>query len=183
MIRARAFLLVLLSLAYPVLVYVALGRFEPRWLSLLLFALAALRALATREAMWLAAAAGAGALALAASIFNDALPLKLYPVLVNAVLLAVFAASLWRPPTVVERLARLRHPELPPAGVRYTRRVTQMWCAFFVFNGAIALATALFASDAAWALYNGLVAYVLIGLLFAGEWLVRQWAMAKHLHG
>lgn len=182
MIRARAFLFVLLSLAYPVLVYVALGRFEPRWLSVLLFALAAMRALATREAVWLAAAAGTGLLALAAGVFNDALPLKLYPVLVNAVLLVVFAASLLRPPTVVERLARLRHPALPEAAVRYTRRVTQVWCAFFVANGATALATALFASDAIWALYNGLVAYVLIGLLFAGEWLVRQRAMATHLH-
>ena len=66
----------------------------------------------------------------------------LYPVLVNAVLLAVFAASLWKPPSVIERLARLRHPDLPPEGVRWVTNVTRVWCGFFVLNGGIALWTA-----------------------------------------
>ena len=167
-------LLAVATLAYPFLVYAALGRFEPRWLALLLFALAALRAVATRQPMWLAAAAGAGALAAAAFFANVLLPLKLYPVLVNAVLACVFAVSLRHPPTAIERLARLREPELPPRALRYTRRVTQVWLGFFVLNGAIALATAMWASDAVWALYNGLIAYLLIGLLFGVEWLVRQ---------
>jgi uncharacterized membrane protein len=45
---------------------------------------------------------------------------------------------------------------------------------FFGINGAIALATALWASAAFWSLYNGLIAYMLMGLLFAGEYLVRS---------
>ena len=89
-------------------------------------------------------------------------------------LLAVFAISLRYPPSAIERLARLQEPDLPESGVRYTRRVTQVWCGFFIVNGSIALATVLWASDAAWALYNGLIAYLLMGLLFAAEWLVRR---------
>ena len=58
------------------------------------------------------------------------------------VMLAVFAVSLRFPPSAVERIARLSDPDLPPQGVAYTRRVTQVWCGFFVFNGAAALATA-----------------------------------------
>lgn len=181
--RLAAAVFLALSVAYPLVVYWAMGRFEPRWLALLLFAMAALRAAATRQALWLAAAAGAGLLAALATVFNDALPLKLYPALVNAVMLAVFATSLVFPPSAVERIARLTTPDLPPAGVAYTRRVTQVWCGFFVLNGSVALATALWASDQLWAFYNGLLAYVLIGLLFAGEWLVRQRAMAAHRHG
>ena len=46
--RVRATVLLALSLAYPLVVYWALGRFEPRWLALLLFTLALLRAVATR---------------------------------------------------------------------------------------------------------------------------------------
>ncbi len=61
-----------LSLAYPLVVYLALGRFEPRWLALLLMALALLRALATRQAVWLAAAGGAAILAGLTTVFNDA---------------------------------------------------------------------------------------------------------------
>ena len=182
MSKIRAALFIALSLAYPLVVYLALGRFEPRWLALLLLALAVLRAVATRQAVWLVAAAGAGVLALLATVFNQALPLKLYPALVNAVMLAVFAASLIFPPSVVERIARLSEPDLPPQAVGYTRRVTQIWCVFFVFNGALALATALWASDRVWALYNGGIAYLLIGGLFGIEWLVRQRVRAAHRH-
>lgn len=179
----RALLITLLTLAYPALVYAGLGRFEPRWLACLLAALALLRAYATRERVWLVAAAGALLLAVASMLGNAAWPLKLYPVLVNAVLLAVFTVSLYYPPSVIERLARLREPALPPEGVAYTRRVTQVWCAFFVINGSVALATALWASDATWALYNGLISYGLMGCLFSGEWLVRRKVKARHGHG
>ena len=172
--RIAALALGLLTVAYPLIVYVGLARFEPRWLALLLFALAGLRAVASPQPMWLAAAAGAGLLALVAFSANALLPLKLYPVLVNAVLAVVFATSLRFPPSAIERLARLREPGLPPHAVRYTRRVTWVWLGFFLLNGGIALATALWASDAVWTLYNGLIAYVLIGVLFAIEWLVRQ---------
>ena len=62
---------------------------------------------------------------------------------------------------------------LNAAAIPYVTRVTQAWCIFFVINGGIALWTALRASDAAWALYNGAIAYVLIGALLAAEWLLR----------
>lgn len=183
MSRIGAAIFVMLSVAYPLVVYWAMGRFEPRWLAVLLLVLALLRALATRQAVWLAAAGGAALLATLATLFNEALPLKLYPALVNAVLLAVFATSLAFPPSAVERIARMTEPDLPPEGVAYTRRVTQVWCVFFVFNGALALVTALWMSDRAWALYNGLIAYVLIGVLFSAEWLVRRRVRARHSHG
>lgn len=75
---------------------------------------------------------------------------------------------------MIERFARLRHPDLPEAGVHYTRQVTQVWCGFFFVNALVAAWTAVAVSREAWALYNGLIAYVLMGTLFAGEWLVRQ---------
>lgn len=168
----------LATLLYPLAIWLGLARFEPRWLALALLVVAVLRAIGAREPVWLFAALGAAALVVATFVLNDGLPLKLYPVLVNVVLLAVFAFGLWKPPTVIERIARLRHPDLPPEGVRWVTGVTRVWCAFFVLNGGIALWTALRASDAAWALYNGAIAYVLIGALLAGEWLLRP----RHAH-
>ena len=70
------------------------------------------------------------------------------------------------------RIARLSQADLPPSGVIYTRHVTQAWCGFFVVNAAVAIVT-VFASREAWLLYNGFLAYLLMGALFAGEWLVR----------
>lgn len=176
----RRFLLLLLALltcAYPLLIYVSLGHVAPHWLALLLAAMALMRAVATRERSWLVAALGALLLGGATAASGNLAPLKFYPVLVNAVLLSVFAWSLRHPPSLIERLARLTEPALPPAGVAYTRGLTQVWCGFFIVNGLLALATALWPrqahGDELWALYNGLIAYLLMGLLFAGEWLLR----------
>lgn len=172
----------LATLLYPLVIYLGLGRFEPRWLALMLLVIVSARAAVSRDPVWLVAAGGALVLVAVSMLANQLLPLKLYPVLVNAVMLAVFAISLRHPPSAIERLARLREPELPPSAIAYTRKVTMVWCVFFIGNGAIALATALWASERAWATYNGLIAYLLMGLLFAGEWLVRQRARARAGH-
>jgi uncharacterized membrane protein len=174
-------LVLALTAVYPLLVFFCLGHVEPRYLALLLLVLGLLRMAAggggTVQARWLVAAALL--LAGLTALLNQSLPLKLYPVLVNAAMFAVFALSLLRGPTVVERLARLTDPHLPPEALAYTRRVTQVWCGFFLFNGTAALATALWASEQVWALYNGLIAYGLIGLLMGGEWLVRRRVRAR----
>lgn len=97
-----------------------------------------------------------------------------YPVWINAGMLLLFSWSLWSPPTVVERIARLMEGELDDHAIRYTRKVTQVWCVFFIINGTIAAATALSGDWDLWLLYNGIVAYVLMGLLMLIEWCVRQ---------
>lgn len=163
-----------LTLAYPLLVYWSLGRIDLRWLALGLIVLAGLRMWSERQRTWVVVAAGVLLLAALAALTHTSWPLKLYPVLVSLAMLAVFGYSLINPPTVIERLARLHDPDLPPHAVAYTRRVTQVWCGFFIFNGSVALFTALWADDRVWALYNGLISYGLMGTLFAGEWLLRQ---------
>jgi uncharacterized membrane protein len=100
--------------------------------------------------------------------------LRYYPVLMNGAMLAMFAASLRWPPSIIERLARISEPNLPESGVRYTKRVTQIWCIFFFANGVAALWTARFSSWEFWTLYNGFISYILMGVLFTSEWLVRQ---------
>ena len=100
--------------------------------------------------------------------------LLFYPVVVNSVMLAVFGGSLWSRMPIIERLARLHEPDLPERAVRYTRRVTQIWCAFFIINGGIALFTALYGDLSLWTAWNGMISYLLMGTLMAGEWLVRQ---------
>lgn len=100
--------------------------------------------------------------------------LKLYPVLVNAGLLITFGITLYFPPTMIERFARIHEPNLSASGVTYTRHVTLAWCVFFAVNGLIALATVLWASDEIWLLYNGMISYCLIAALVAGEWLIRR---------
>jgi uncharacterized membrane protein len=177
--------------AYPLLMYVGQTRLGASWLALIFIAVCALRLAALRlgRAARVAGAVGAvGApqltvlgsaigLALVSLWQGSSAAMLYYPVAVNLALLLAFAASFVWPPTVVERIARAWHPDLPPEATPYLRRVTLAWCVFFVANGAVALYTATSASFEAWALYNGLIAYLLIGAMFAGELALRTRAM------
>ncbi|MGO2132120.1 MAG: hypothetical protein ACTH3D_04370 [Halomonas sp.] len=125
------------------------------------------------QARGFAVIAAIGMLAVGLAIDAE-LGMRGYPVAINTVLLATFATSLWQGMPVVERLARLKEPDLPPQGVLYTRRVTQVWCVFFMINGAIAAWTAAYADLALWSLYNGVISYGLIALMFTGEWYCRR---------
>ena len=166
----------LLTLLYPFAVYFGINYFEPWKIASFLVGLLVIRLVASVSVKhWSSPLLVVGIAYCAFAIWNNELAtLRLYPVIVNAGMLSIFSWSLAFPPSLVERLARIQHPDLPPEGIVYTRRVTQVWCLFFIINGSIALVTALWSNIETWSLYNGLIAYVLMGLLFAVEYVVRM---------
>ena len=176
-----SFLAVGVMLIYPFVIWLGNEQLEPRYLALFFF-LVALSQLfrVNNDCSWLWWTGGVLFLFALALWANALLPLKLYPVLVNAGLLGLFAYSLVVPPTIIERIARAQEADLPAAAVLYTRRVTQIWCVFFAVNGAIALVTAVWMPAVIWTLYNGLIAYLLMGLLFAGEYFARSRFKRRH---
>lgn len=133
------------------------------------------------EWLWLGrllACIGLG-LTLLSVLFSARHWLLYYPLAVSLALLCLFGWSLTRPMSLVERLARLQDPRLPDVAIGYTRRVTQIWCGFFVVNGALAAFTIWYGDLALWSLYNGLISYGLMGALMAGEYLVRRRLMKR----
>lgn len=178
---------ILVLAVYPLLVYATIGRFGPSGVAAILAAVCLVRLVLLRASgraslggPYLELLCVAGVVLAAVSFWLDSAGAVLYyPVLVNAALLLVFAASLVSPPSVIERIARLSDPALPPAAVVYTRRVTVVWAVFFVLNGAAAFYTARFTSIDTWALYNGLIAYVLMAALFGIELGVRKVVRAR----
>ncbi len=186
------------AVLYPLVVYFGLTRFEPRYLALFLGFLLLLKLAAGNTYSRLPAKSSSTnqpispprylqiltaivVLGLVGYVLasNQATSLKLYPVVISFSLLLGFGWSLLHPPSVIERIARISEPELPAAGVRYTRKITLVWCVFFLCNGLAALYTALYASFETWALYNGLIAYVLIACLLGGEFLYRHKYLKK----
>jgi uncharacterized membrane protein len=166
----------MLTLLYPLAVYFGIHYFEPwKIAGILIMVLLTKLSINSSDSQWLRPLLIAGLCYCGFALWNNNLvSLRFYPVLVNGVMLVIFSSSLLSPPSLIERLARIRHPDLPPEGVIYTRRVTQIWCGFFIVNGVFALATALWSSFEIWSLYNGLIAYVLMGILFGGEYIVRM---------
>lgn len=165
------------SILYPLLAMLGVRYLGPTWVLVGLFVLLALRALPALKAKvpggltW-------GLLFVAAvvalvALYDRETSVRLYPALMSAAMLITFAQTIVSPPSMIERFARLVRPDLDEEGVRYARIVTLIWCAFFVVNCAMGVWTALYADWAFWALYNGVIAYIGMGVLFFGEFLVR----------
>ena len=98
---------------------------------------------------------------------------RLYPAVVVSIALAIFAFSLRGMP-VAERFARCWGEQLDERGIAYCRKATLAWVVFLSLHLAVTLATVFCASREVCAIYNGCVAYVLLGAMFLGEWLVRR---------
>lgn len=174
------------TVIYPFLVWYSLDYLQPRSLALALAALFLLRLLrrgprAAAGAAWRSLLPAVCVLfLLGIALANETRWLLAYPVFVSLAFFAVFSYSLAHPPTVVERLARLEDPDLPPKGVAYTHKVTQVWSGFFLANAAISSATVWYGDRWLWSLYNGGVFYVLMGLLMAWEMAVRRKVKASY---
>ncbi|AOE50975.1 COG4648 family protein [Kangiella sediminilitoris] len=173
-------------LLYPIAIYFGLQYIEPKYLALTLAGLVILRALLSKsqllssvKGLWFIILMAGLTVAALSFLQNSTLGLKLYPVIITTSFLVVFGYSLYKPPTVIERLARLQEPDLPPEGVAYTRTVTKVWCGFFILNLAISIYTVFYSSMAVWTLYNGLISYVLMGILFLAELIVRKFIIKK----
>ena len=173
--RLFGLLLVVAGLLYPFAVYYGMEHLSPRLFAALLGGLWLARAISQRGqpgSRWMAGAALAFCALL--GLAGEPALLRWYPVLLNLMLLVLFSLSLKFGPPLVERLARLQELELPEHAVRYTRQVTAVWAGFFLANGLVVTALTLWAPLSWWTLYTGLIAYALMGLLFAAEWLIRQ---------
>jgi uncharacterized membrane protein/3-hydroxymyristoyl/3-hydroxydecanoyl-(acyl carrier protein) dehydratase len=183
-----AALLVLVAIGYPVLIYFALIAMEPRQIALVLLGLLGLRLAVTARAklasytrtFWLPVVMVA-LVAVATATWNDSLSLLLAPTLINLVLLVVFGLSLLREESMVERFARLQVDHLSPEEIHYCRTVTVVWCGFFAANGALALALALMGDVETWTIYTGIIAYLLMGGLFALEFTYRHWRFRRYV--
>lgn len=160
---------------YPFAVYFGTHYLEPWKIASVLLVLLGIRLIASYSVKhWSSPLLLVGMVYCVFAIWsNELLTLRFYPAIANAAMLLLFSWTLLSPPSLIERIAKIQHPDLPPEGIVYTRRVTQVWCAFFIVNGGIAFATALWGSFELWSLYNGLIAYLLMGLLFVGEYIVR----------
>jgi len=177
----------LLACAWPLALHGAVLLGAPQWVPRLtagaLIAAAMLWALAARRVR---AALGALGIALLITWVALAAPGLLFyapPIVINAGLAAVFAASLRRPrEPVIARFARMEHPVLPPELYLYTRRLTAVWAALFAAMAGVALALALRGSLEAWSTFTNVVSYLLVAALFAGEHAYRRKRFRHYRH-
>ncbi len=182
----RSIVAAVAMVAYPVGVYFAFAHLPARIASLVLLAVFVPAVVArlggkTRQVVVPLAflpAVTVGLLGVSAVLDTVDVAL-LVPVAINAALLSGFVFTLWREPPMIERFARLQVDDLSSAELRWCRGWTWGWAAFFFVNGAVALVLARGADLQAWTVYNGLVAYVLMGTMFGVEYVLRKYRFGR----
>ena len=107
--------------------------------------------------------------------FNQDIFIKIYPVLMNGAVCAMFALSLNKTPLITQ-YAQKMHQNLDERGTKYTKNVTLAWAVFMACNTLISLAT-VFMPMNIWVLYNGFISYILIGTMMVGEYILRKWVL------
>ena len=107
---------------------------------------------------------------------NDSQATLILPVLINLILFVFLAIDFIRRPS--SSVSPGCEPDLPASGVAYAQGDAGM-ARVFLLNGLLALITAVIGNVELWSLYNGFIAYLLMGLLFAGEFLVRRQVRAQ----
>ena len=105
---------------------------------------------------------------------------KFYPVCANLTVFLVFFCSLFAKETVIQKFAKMVDGELSENALKYTRNLTYIWCVLTFFNFVVSLVT-VFLSEEIWALFNGLISYILIGTLFFVEYIIRTVLKKKNI--
>lgn len=180
-----AVILPMLGILYPVLIYFGVHVMSLRTLSLLLgiafiCILVPQRKQGRQNHLLLPTVLGILLCLLGA--FLDRPKFMLYlPVLFSVSFLIAFGYTLCYPPSMIEIFASLVVPQQSREEVEYCRRVTIVWVVFFLLNGTLASFTACCTSLALWSLYNGLISYMMMGVLFGAELCFRYWHFRQYV--
>ena len=167
-------------LIFPFSAYFLIDKLGVEWLGVILFIL-----LTVRSLPWIRGKRRAPLLLLVAGVIflavlkwtGNAVILQLYPTIISLGLLSAFGVSLIYPPTMIERFATAAGMVVNSRSISYTRAVTILWCIFFTMNAAVSGIIAVSGSMRVWAIYNGFLSYIIIGVIFASEYVFRQFYM------
>ena len=176
-----------LVLAYPLLAHLAVTLHIP-WLqalALIVLALGVLyRALWEKSRFAWIFFSVFSALCITASVWNAAIYLLyLPPILIPLLFWSVFFRSLLpgKEPLVTHIGEQARGPLSVDMRI-YTRKVTIMWTVMFALIASWSALLPWLASPALWSLFTNVINYVLVGALFALEFLYRKYRFRDHDH-
>jgi len=175
-------LIMVFFIAYPFIVYFGLSVLPPSFFGLILIVLLGLRfgvLLPEERLLFLPILLVFLAYAVMTVFVDSAQLLLYYPALVNFAFFLTFANSLRSGEPLLLRFVRARKGTLSDHAPRYLYWLTMIWAVFFVLNGLVSIWTSTLSLEA-WTLYNGLISYVLVGILSVGEWLFR-WYYKKRV--
>lgn len=104
------------------------------------------------------------------------------PALINVFMLVIFSRTLFSGRTMIEEFAMRIHSRgvkgrvtLSEERKEYCRRVTIAWCTLFLVNAIFSFLLAFIGELWWWSLHTGVISYLLMGMLFLGEYIWRRY--------
>lgn len=172
----------LLTLGYPLLVYIGIQRVAPAFFAAILLSVAITKFVIIRQERDLAQVSMllvAVAFSLTLAVTNNPVLLKLYPVIISLCVAGIFAASLRQPENMLLKLARVAGETITPQAQVYTRNLTWIWVILLLGNAMVALYLALYGSLLQWAFYCGFLSYLILAGFFVVELIYRRFYIAR----
>lgn len=174
-----------LFIAYLLLVHLGIVFEMPilQWLALqTLFAAILLAPLkAGRLVFWWAWACFAALTAVINSVGDGIYALYLPPLALTGLACAAFARSLRAGAVpLITQIATAVHGPPNPALARHTRQVTQLWVVVLALLFLITLLLTLSGRRTWWSVFTNAGSYLVMGLLFVGEFVYRRWRFPEH---
>jgi len=113
--------------------------------------------------------------------------LILYPVLADLAFLIIWITSFFFPPPFAFYFIQIIDKNIKNIVPKnkfdiYCFRATLVWCLYFIIDGIIAGITIIiyYRSPNVWYIYNALITYIIMGLIFAGEYIILKLKAEKY---
>jgi uncharacterized membrane protein len=162
-----------LFMAYPYLVFKAIEN-GISWVAPVIFSVIFLRKAVNKDKNILNILIAI--LLLLGAFYLQEITATILPVIIQLILMSFFGKTLLlnSGPSLIERFVRLEFSDFPPGVSEYCRSLTVIWTAFFAFNAIVCITLSIFGNNAQWALFNGIVIYLMIGILVIAEYIYRH---------
>lgn len=164
-----------LFLLYPYLIYKSIES-GVSWIAPVIFSLIFIKqAIQANRDSQRAFKLGIAVLLLFGAYYLQSITAKALPIFIQLMLMYVFGRTLLKDnaPCLIERMVRLQYPEFPDYVSPYLINLTRLWTLFFAVNVIACLVLAIWSTDYWWAIYNGIIIYLMIVILMVGEYIYR----------
>jgi len=116
---------------------------------------------------------------------NDEIVIKLYPALADLAYLTIMISSLIFPPPLayyfIDIFDKSMKTVIPKQKFDlYCFRASIVWCVYFVLDGIVATLTTFYMDSLNWGIYNAGITYIIMALIFAGEFIILKIKLKKY---
>lgn len=104
------------------------------------------------------------------------------PIIINSLLFLLFISTLFgNSVPLISRLTKIIKPGAADVVLEYCRWVTWAWALFFLAMAILSWFVAIYASLEIWSWFTNVLTYILTGLMFIAEYIVRKILMKDHI--